>query len=125
LTNSGICTKNKAWYTVGGFKCPEPYTCGSYLDYNLPLKDDVIATNIWLNYDIAIWKNIGSSLMAVFQMVSQDTWSMQMYNLINATEFFLPVIFSITLNMMGSYFLMNLMLAVIMDEYIKSEQEYE
>jgi hypothetical protein len=63
--------------------------------------------------------------MAVFQMVSQDTWSMQMYNLINATEFFLPVIFSITLNMMGSYFLMNLMLAVIMDEYIKSEQEYE
>jgi len=58
-------------------------------------------------------------------MVSQDTWSMQMYNLINATEFFLPVIFSITLNMIGSYFLMNLMLAVIMDEYIKSEQEYE
>jgi hypothetical protein len=124
-TNMGICTKKHSWYTLGGYKCPKPYTCGSYLDYNLPLEDDGVRENIWLNYDIATWKNIWSSFLAVFQMVTQDGWSLMMYSLIQSSEFFLPVIFAITIIMLGSYFLMNLMLAVIMDEYIKSEQSYE
>ena len=63
--------------------------------------------------------------MAVFQIVTQDNWSMNLHNLISATEFIFPVAFMFTINMMGSYFLMNLMLAVIMHEYIKSEQAYD
>ena len=47
-----------------------------------------------------------------------------MYNLIAASEFVLPVLFSFAIHMLGSYFLMNLMLAVIMDNYIQSEQAY-
>jgi hypothetical protein len=40
LSPGGICTKTKTWYAVGGFTCPEPYTCGSYLDYKMPLEED-------------------------------------------------------------------------------------
>jgi tRNA C32,U32 (ribose-2'-O)-methylase TrmJ len=38
-----------------------------------------------------------------------------MYNLISSNEFVLPTFFCCLLIMLGSYFLLNLMLAVIME----------
>jgi voltage-gated sodium channel type XI alpha len=80
-----------------------------------------VKDNPILNYNIGGWQNIGSSFILVFQIITQDNWSMNMYAMISATEFFLPVLFAFVINMVGSYFLMNLMLAVIMDEYVESE----
>ena len=47
-----------------------------------------------------------------------------MYNLIFSNEFVIPTFFCCILIMLGSYFLLNLMLAVIMEQYIVSENEY-
>lgn len=124
-TNAGICSKQTSWFSIGGYTCPEEQTCGSYLDYGLPLEKDGTRDNYWLNYDIGSWRHMGTAMMQVFQIITQDDWSMNMYTLIYATEFVLPVFFGFTVNLMGTYFLMNLMLAVILDEYIKSEQAYQ
>ena len=42
----------------------------------------------------------------------------------NAEGFFLPAIFGVSLIFLGTWFLLNLMLAVIMHEYIRGEQEH-
>jgi len=123
-TGSAMCSKKDGWLYRGGFKCPGNYTCGSYLDFNLPLEDDDVNNQYDLNFNIATFKNIGTSFLSVFQIVTQDNWSMNLYNLISATEFGFASLFMFVIHMMGSYFLMNLMLAVIMHEYIESEKRY-
>lgn len=56
-----------------------------------------------------------------------DSWTLIMYNLINGSGKldFMPIIFCVTLIIFGSYFLLNLVLAVIMQAFVKlQEQEY-
>ena len=45
-----------------------------------------------------------------------------MYNLMNATNVLLPVVFCFLLQILGTYFFMNLMLAVIMEKYIECDE---
>lgn len=66
LSPGGICYKGKHRFTFGGFTCPPQYTCGSYLDYGMPLEDDGVQYSAQLFYDVASWKHFGSSLLAVF-----------------------------------------------------------
>lgn len=66
--------------------------------------------------------------MAVFQIITMDSWSLIMYNLVDGSGklSFMPILFSVTLIIFGSYFLLNLVLAVIMSDIVKlleSEQE--
>ena len=42
----------------------------------------------------------------------------------NVQGFFLPALFGVCLIFLGTWFLLNLMLAVIMHEYILGEQEH-
>jgi hypothetical protein len=53
--------------------------------------------------------------MAVFQLVTGDDWAKHMFNLMNATNVLSPVIFCFLLQILGTYFFVNLMLAVIME----------
>lgn len=46
-----------------------------------------------------------------------DNWSAIVYNNAFASSFFLPSIFGVLIVFLGSFFLLNLMLAVIMDSY--------
>ena len=47
-----------------------------------------------------------------------------MYNLINSSHFLLPVVFCFLIHMVGTYYLMNLMLVVIIESYITSKEDY-
>jgi len=47
-----------------------------------------------------------------------------MYNLINSSNFFLPFLFCFVIHMVGTYYLMNLMLVVIIESYIQSNEDY-
>ena len=50
-------------------------------------------------------------------MITMDNWSQIIYNISMHEGFWLPSIFGIFLVFLGSFFLLNLMLAVIMDSY--------
>lgn len=71
-----------------------------------------------------IWKHFGGSLLAVFQIITADSWGNHMYNLINSSHFLLPVVFCFLIHMVGTYYLMNLMLVVIIESYITSKEDY-
>jgi hypothetical protein len=47
-----------------------------------------------------------------------------MYNLINSSNFVTPVLFCFFIHMVGTYYLMNLMVVVIMESYIESNEIY-
>jgi voltage-gated sodium channel type XI alpha len=124
LSPGGICSMDFSFYAFGGYHCPEQYTCGTFIDYRMPLEEDGVGNNAQLYYDIASWKNFGSSFVAVFQILSADTWSNHLYNMINSTDFLLPVFFVFCIHMLGTYFIMHLTMVVIMDSYVEAEEAY-
>lgn len=64
--------------------------------------------------------------MVVFQIVTGEAWSSYMYNLMNVEIPFLAGLYTISLVLFGSYFLMNLILAVIIQAFIRTTKtEYE
>ena len=77
-----------------------------------------------LQFGWAGFSNIFDSILAVFQIITNDSWTLITYNIMNVQGFFLPAIFGVSLIFLGTWFLLNLMLAVIMHEYILGEQEH-
>ena len=57
-------------------------------------------------------------MFAVFQIVTRDNWSQIMYNLMNSGSPFFAVLFCTSLIVFGSFFLLNLVLAVIMQAFV-------
>ena len=58
----------------------------------------------------------------MFQIVTLDNWSNILYNLEDAIP--VPLVsslFCMTIVVFGAFFLLNLMLAVVMESYIESE----
>jgi hypothetical protein len=58
------------------------------------------------------------------QVSTADTWGNHMYNLINAISFPFPVIFFFLIHMLGTYYIMNLTLIVIMENYIEAKEGF-
>ena len=104
-----------------GYVCPPTTTCGSPLDKGLRIEDDGIQYNASLQYGWASFSNIFDSILAVFQIIANDNWTIIIYNLMNNEGYVLPAVFGVSLIFLGTWFLLNLMLAVIMGEYILGE----
>jgi hypothetical protein len=60
----------------------------------------------------------------VFQIVSADTWTDHLHKMINSTECVIPIVYVFCIHMLGTYYLMNLLLVVIMENYIEQEEIY-
>ena len=62
-------------------------------------------------------------MLAVFQILTLDSWSVILYLLMgNHVLPQIPACFCIVLVFLGSFFLLNLMLAVVMEAYMDSER---
>lgn len=108
-----LCTK-----TGGTFHCPADNTCGNPDDFGLSPEDDDIINTAYAYYGAHNFDNIYQSLLVVFQIVTAEAWSSYMYSLMDIELPFLAGFYTITLVMFGSYFLMNLILAVIIQAFI-------
>ena len=104
-----MCTKTDS----GNYACPEGYYCGNPADYNIDLEYDNVTTNPTINYGITTFDNVAVSLLTVFQIVTTDGWTPIMYNLEDTEIPFMAAFYSILLIIIASFFLMNLILAVI------------
>ena len=83
-----------------------------------------MATNADIQFGISDFSHIGQSIIGVFQIISLDSWSTVLYNLMKYdSQPFVPAIFCISLIFLATFFLLNLMLAVIMESYIVSERD--
>lgn len=98
--------------------------CGSPLDHGLLAENDGINANGGIQFGVGSFDDIKQSLIAVFQLITLDSWSVILYNLqdwnaVNAV----PALFCISLILLGSFFLLNLLLAVVMESYMTSEMK--
>jgi len=79
--------------------------------------------NSVIAYGINGFDNIGEALTAIFQIITLDSWSPIMYNLANWTAHpIFPTLFCITLVFFISFYLLQLMLAVVMESYLDYEK---
>ena len=113
------CSKIK-----GGFTCPKGLYCGNPSEYGIDLKYEEIYNNPGLQYGIANFDNIFQAILAVFEIITKTGWINIIEMVINNLIIKLPqvmnthvkaigVIFCVSVTMLGSFFLMNLILAVI------------
>lgn len=97
--------------------CPEGTFCGSPFDNKMEMEEAKRNANI--QFGIHTFDNFLSSIMTVFQMITKDSWTVVLYNLKDATNPFLATLFCATLITLGSFFLLNVVLAVIMEKFTK------
>ena len=107
---STLCTLNKAG------SCPAGSTCGNPLTYSLtPHETDAQAE--MLGGGLVNFDNIGQSVLSIFQCLTLVGWSQMMYNYQDAGNTIFAPIYFCFLVFFGSYFLLNLFLAVINESF--------
>jgi hypothetical protein len=60
-------------------------------------------------------------MMTIFQMITLEGWTTIMYNLMDSTTSVLAVTFCVMLTIIGSFFLLNVILAVLSDAFTNVE----
>ena len=104
-------------------KCAEGTFCGSPLDYKIDISIDNPWEDPLTSYNAHNFNNIFSAVVAIFEALTLEGWSMQMYNLIDQGNGLVSMIFFLGVISIGSYFILNLFLAVIMGSFTKFEKQ--
>lgn len=78
--------------------------------------------NIQIFYNIATFNDIGSALIMINQFVSTDSWSTMMYNMMDVDNYAFAIIYSLVIIIIGNFFIMNLILAVIFDTFMHLQE---
>ena len=79
---------------------------------------DNVLDETFMNYGVLTFDNIGKALLSVFQILTNDNWAATMYMLMNVDNPVLAPIFLSAIVILGSFFLINIILAVILDSFI-------
>jgi hypothetical protein len=79
----------------------------------------------FINNGVFTFDNIGLAFLSVFQILTNDNWAMTMYNLMNAESPYMAAIYCCFIVFIGSFFLINIVLAVILESFITVQQEAE
>ncbi|DBA00730.1 TPA: hypothetical protein N0F65_001201 [Lagenidium giganteum] len=119
------CAINSTLYR----QCPLGQTCGSDYDnygnfrFTHPNKDVLMyrlqttTFNDDMMWGFINFDNIGSASIAIFQCITTSGWSDIMYMLQDAGFGFVSVVYFVSFIVMGSFFMINLMLAVIWENF--------
>ena len=103
----------------GNFACPSDEYCGNPSEFlYLPLSSEQAILKPYMYYGIHNFNNFLNSLQIVFQLITTEAWSTYMYNLMDVDSPWFAIIYTITTVVVGSFFLMNLILAVIINAFI-------
>lgn len=94
---------------INGFKCEPGKEC----------------RNIWKgpNDGITNFDNFGLAMLTVFQCVTNEGWTTVMYNINDAIGNAWPWTYFISLVILGSFFVMNLVLGVLSGEFSKEREK--
>jgi hypothetical protein len=113
--------------TAGGYKCPPTQFCGS--DFEPPR---VNGTATWVdmerrplpnfNFGYTSFDNLGIASLLIFQCLTMEGWTPVMYALSDATSGWTALYFALLL-MVGAWFLMNLVFAVIWNKFNASHMK--
>jgi hypothetical protein len=83
----------------------------------LNLTTEVLQDQELISYGIVTFDNLLRALITIFQMITLEGWTDMMYNLSDASQAWMAILFFCLLVVVGSFFLLNVILAVIMDAF--------
>ena len=63
-------------------------------------------------------------MLTVFQMITLESWTAIMYNLMDSNMTWMAILFSVSLILVGSFFLLNVILAVMAEAQGMVEEIY-
>ncbi|XP_075248147.1 voltage-dependent calcium channel type A subunit alpha-1-like isoform X4 [Convolutriloba macropyga] len=94
-----------------GYQCPQNYVCKKY----------------WIgpNYGITNFDNIGYGMLTVFQCITMEGWTDVMYWTSDAIGATYTWLYFVPLIILGSFFMLNLVLGVLSGEFAKEREKVE
>lgn len=107
---------------AGNHKCSPTTTCGSSYDafgnrrFTHERATDALYI-VALNWGYTNFDDIGSAFFTIFQSITQEGWTLIMYMAMDSSQPVIAAMFFIVLIIFASFFVMNLTLAVITDEF--------
>ena len=106
------------------FVSPRGLICGNIDKYpEIPFSSEKIDEKAYLNYGVTNFEHLGGSLLTVFQMITSETWYYQIMNLMDVDTPILGFIYCFMVIIIGQFFLLNLILAVIVQAFIKQHEK--
>lgn len=101
------------------FPDAEVAICGTVYDkYGLdPIEFDDIRNIELIMYGIPGFDNVGQALITIFQILTLESWVYLMYNYSDTGMAEISVIFFVLVVLLGAFFTMNLVLAIIVDSF--------
>jgi voltage-gated sodium channel len=82
----------------------------------MPLQIDDVTEWDFIQYGYFNFDNIGTSVMSVFRVITLEGWTSVMYNYLDSSGVLAGIYFPVVV-VIGSFFLLNLFLAVIMQTF--------
>ena len=93
--------------------------CGTtFKQFDLdPIDHDGIRDIELIMYGIPGFDNVGQGFLTIFQILTLESWVYLMYNYSDAGSPTISVIFFVLVVLLGAFFTMNLVLAIIVDSF--------
>ena len=82
------------------------------------MSDEGVDSNLAIQYGVGMFDHYGDAVLSVFQILTMDNWSVIAYNLMDGFVSQVGAIYCALLIVFGSFFLLNINLAVIMSAFI-------
>ena len=98
--------------------CPEDRYCKEPHDANLSKNIDDPLNDSLIMYGITSFDNLPWAILTIFQMITLEGWSIVMYNLMDANIAWMAIIFCISIVIIGSFFLLDIVLAIVWDAFM-------
>ena len=84
--------------------------------------DDILNIEL-IMYGIPGFDNVAQGFLTIFQILTLESWVYLMYNYSDTGSGVISVIFFILVVLIGAFFTMNLVLAIIVDQFAASQEE--
>lgn len=108
----------------GTYSCNAGTFCGNPFDYEELGSDfEDYSNDTFINYGVLTFDNIGKALLSIFQILTNDNWALTMYNLMYSDLPIIAPLFLCIVVIFGSFFIMNIILAVLLDAFIRVQQD--
>lgn len=109
---------------TGLFALDDPHPCGD-AGFQCDASSGQVCRLYWEgpNYGIINFDNFGLAMLTVFQCVTNEGWTNVLYNVNDACGNQWPWIYFLSLIILGSFFVLNLVLGVLSGEFSKEREK--
>ncbi|XP_071960409.1 voltage-dependent L-type calcium channel subunit alpha-1D-like isoform X3 [Antedon mediterranea] len=100
-----------------------PRPCSNTTGYNCPTNYECLELWEGPNKGITNFDNIGLAMLTVFQCITMEGWTQIMYYINDAMGSNWPWVYFVSLIIVGSFFVLNLVLGVLSGEFSKEREK--